>query len=186
MDPRYIIIAGTNGAGKTTLYETNPELFQITRVNVDEIVREFGSWTNFSDVMKAGQIALKRIMDCFDKKISFNQETTLCGHSIKNNNKRAISLGYNVEIYYIGLDTADLAVDRVMKRVEKGGHGIPEDDIRRRYEESLRALKELIPLCDIVRVYDNSEFFHIVAFFSNGECLYKAKPLPEWCKKVFE
>ncbi len=185
-DPRYIIIAGTNGAGKTTLYETNPELFQIPRVNVDEIVREFGSWKNSSDVMRAGRIAINRIKDCFENRISFNQETTLCGHSIKNNVRRAIELGYKVEIYYIGLASSDLAVERVLKRVRKGGHGIPEIDIRRRYEESQSSLKELIPLCDSVRIYDNSESFHIVAFFSNGECLYKANPLPKWCQKVFD
>ena len=75
MGARYIIIAGTNGAGKTTLYETDPELFQIPRVNVDEIVREFGSWRNFSDVMKAGRIALKRINDFFDNRISHTSQT---------------------------------------------------------------------------------------------------------------
>ena len=184
--PRYIIIAGTNGSGKTTLYETNSDLFQIPRVNVDEIVQEFGSWRNNSDVMRAGKIAVKRINDCFDKRISFNQETTLCGHSIKNNVRRAKDFGYVVEIYYIGLDSADHAVERVRQRVKKGGHDIPEKDIRRRYEESLYALKELIPICDCVRIYDNSESFHIVAFFDNGYCLYKTEPSPEWCKKIFE
>ncbi len=186
MDARYIIIAGTNGAGKTTLYETNPELFRIPRVNVDEIVREFGSWQNFPDVMKAGRIAVKRINDCFDNKLSFNQETTLCGHLIRSNVKRAKALGYSIEIYYIGLDSSELAVERVRQRVKKGGHGIPEEDIRKRYDESLNALKELIPLCDFVRIYDNTVAFHMVAFINNGECLYKADPLPDWCKRIFE
>lgn len=186
MGARYIIIAGTNGAGKTTLYETDPELFQIPRVNVDEIVREFGSWRNFSDVMKAGRIALKRINDFFDNRISFNQETTLCGHLIRKNVKRAKELGYEVVVYYIGLDSAELAVERVRQRVENGGHGIPEGDIRRRYEESLNALKELNPLCDFVRIYDNTDVFRMVACINNGENLYKVDPLPDWCQRIFE
>ncbi len=36
---KYIIFAGVNGAGKTTFYTTYPEICQIPRINIDEIVR---------------------------------------------------------------------------------------------------------------------------------------------------
>ena len=68
---KYIIIAGVNGAGKSTLYQTIESLKGIPRVNVDEIVREIGNWQNFSDVFKAGKIAVKRISQYFDAGIFF-------------------------------------------------------------------------------------------------------------------
>lgn len=79
---RYILIAGVNGAGKSTLYQALPSLFDMNRVNTDEIVKAIGDWKNMADVMTAGKIAIKRIGECFNSEDSFNQETTLCGHGI--------------------------------------------------------------------------------------------------------
>ena len=41
---KYVIIAGVNGAGKSTLYQTDDDLKSLSRVNVDEIVKEIGDW----------------------------------------------------------------------------------------------------------------------------------------------
>ena len=64
---RYILFAGCNGVGKSTLYQTNDMFQDMPRVNMDEIVREFGSWKNEADVFKAGRIAVQKISECFDK-----------------------------------------------------------------------------------------------------------------------
>ncbi len=48
---KYIIFGGVNGAGKTTLYQTYPEMMNMPRVNVDEIVRGLGDWKNPKDVV---------------------------------------------------------------------------------------------------------------------------------------
>lgn len=82
---QYIVFAGVNGAGKTTLYQTYPSLQKMPRVNVDEFVREFGSWKNSGDVTRAGIIAVRRIKSLMEEGVSFNQETTLCGKSILKN-----------------------------------------------------------------------------------------------------
>ncbi len=43
------------------------------------------------------------------------------------------------------------------RRIESGGHSVPEDVIRRRYERGRRNLIELyLPLCDYWIGYDNS------------------------------
>ena len=47
---KYVIIAGVNGAGKSTLYQINDNLKNMPRVNVDEIVRDFGDWRDIRDV----------------------------------------------------------------------------------------------------------------------------------------
>lgn len=181
---RYIIFAGVNGAGKTTLYATNDDYSKMPRINMDEIVREFGSWRNPSDVARAGKIAVRKIQDCFSQGISFNQETTLCGRSILGNISKAKQLGYRVELYYIGLDSAELAKERVARRVRDGGHGVPPEDIERRYYESFHNLREIIPICDIVKIYDNSTSFSLVSTYVNGECVDRSETIPGWCETI--
>lgn len=68
---KYTIFAGCNGTGKTTLYQTNPSFKEIPRINMDEIVREFGSWKNQEDSIKAGKIAVYKIKNIFQKEHLF-------------------------------------------------------------------------------------------------------------------
>lgn len=54
------------------------------------------------------------------------------------------------------MQSPELAIERVRRPVESGGHNIPEDVIRRRYTRGIKNLLELyIPLCDWV-IYNNS------------------------------
>lgn len=53
---KYVIIAGVNGAGKSTLYQINDNFKSMPRINVDEIVKEFGDWKNVRDVFSAGKL----------------------------------------------------------------------------------------------------------------------------------
>ena len=46
--------------------------------------------------------------------------------------------GYRLELFFLWLPDADLAVARVVNRVSQGGHGVPEETIRRRFEAGLR------------------------------------------------
>ena len=162
---RYLIFAGVNGAGKTTFYQTDANVTSMPRVNVDEIVREIGTWSNANDVQKAGRIAVRRIREYLSEGISFNQETTLCGRSIINNIEKAKALGYRIEVFYVGLASPELAVERVSMRVAAGGHGIPEEDIIRRYSESMKNLLYILPICDTLAVYDNTDTFRRIAVF---------------------
>ena len=99
---KYVVIAGVNGAGKSTLYQTDDNLKDLPRVNVDEIIKEIGDWKNVLDVFTAGKIAVKKIAEYFGNGISFNQETTLCGKLIIRNIMKAKSLGYFFELHYVG------------------------------------------------------------------------------------
>lgn len=179
---QYIIFAGVNGAGKSTLYQTNQQMFDMPRINMDEIVKEFGSWKNQQDVMKAGKIAVRRWNDYITKGVSFNQETTLCGKSILKNIILAKEKGYLIEMYYVGVGSVEIAKERVKMRVLAGGHGIPEEDIERRYYKSIAQLKKLISLCDIVEIYDNTEAFNKIMSYEKGVCVQSVIELPEWAK----
>lgn len=99
---KYEIFAGVNGAGKSTLYATKRVSVGEHRVNTDEILRNLGDWRDTSLLGKAGREAVTRIKEYFERGYSFNQETTLCGHSILRNVKKAKELGYVVEMHYVG------------------------------------------------------------------------------------
>ena len=181
---RYVVIAGVNGAGKTTLYSTEDSFSNIEKVNLDETVRSIGDWKNASDIKKAATIVLNRIEDYFETGVSFSQETTLCGKSILKNLSRAKELGYVIELWYVGVDSPEISKERVNHRIEKGGHGISEEDIERRYYESLKRLKEVLPMCDIVIVYDNTKKLTRIAAYRDGICEWVAKELPQWYRNV--
>lgn len=179
---KYILIAGVNGAGKSTLYQTLDSLQDMKRVNTDEIVRSFGSWKNAADVMKAGKIAVKEIRNAFNAGISFNQETTLCGNSIMRNIDKAKSLGYKIDLHYVGVESVEIAKERIAYRVEHGGHGIPDRDVERRYIESFEHLKQVIGKCDLVVLYDNTEAFNRFAIYQNGKLKTLCDEIPLWYK----
>lgn len=183
---KYILIAGVNGAGKSTLYQSLQNLRDMARVNTDEILKEFGDWRNAVDAMTAGKIAVKRIAQYFDEDITFNQETTLCGKSILNNITKAKKKGYFIELHYIGVESADIAKERVLERVKQGGHGIAEKDIERRYIDTFDNLKLVLPKCDLVAFYDNTVGFRRFAIYKNGDPVRVSHNVPIWYKRFTE
>jgi predicted ABC-type ATPase len=161
-----LLIAGINGAGKTTLRE---------KYNIDTFVVDIDSLAklNNADYKKAVKLGYKSINNYLEIGMSFGQETTLTGHAIINTIKRAKSLNYRIKLIYVGLDSVDLAIDRVADRVAKGGHDIPLEDIKRRYSKSLKAVVDNIDLFDDITFYDNSTDRHIhVATYADRQ-LYR-------------
>jgi hypothetical protein len=160
LKPQYILVAGVNGAGKSTLYRSFPHLFENTRrLNADEKLQASGGdWRNPADAARAMRDTIKDLRHAIASGESIHQETTLAGSakSFQNLIDRAHAQGYEVTMLYVSLDSADKAVDRVESRVTKGGHGVDEADIRRRYESSLRNLEELSDSVDSLRIFDNS------------------------------
>lgn len=183
---KYILIAGVNGAGKSTLYQSLQSIQDMPRINTDEILREFGDWRNARDVIAAGKIAVKRISQYFDEGITFNQETTLCGKSILNNIEKAKKKGYFIELHYIGVESVDIAKERVLQRVKQGGHGISEKDIEKRYVDTFDNLKLVLPKCDLAAFYDNTIEFRRFAIYKNGSLIRVSHNVPIWYKSFVE
>lgn len=70
------------------------------------------------------------------------------------------------------------------KRVKAGRHGIPEKDIERRYYESFTNLKLILPLCNKVEIFNNSEKFqHLVSIY-DGKINYLSNQIPNWCNSI--
>ena len=154
----YTIFAGVNGAGKTSIYKSTyyEQNKDEKRINTDEMVARIGSWKDSNLQMKCAREAVKLIRTYINEEKSFNQETTLSGRSIINNIKKAKQKGYIIILNYIGVDTSETAKARVDLRVRKGGHGIPHEDIERRYFESLENLTKIISICDEINMARSS------------------------------
>ena len=182
------IFAGVNGAGKSTLYNSenlDNEIKYSTRINTDEIVRKIGDWKNNSDQIKAAKIAINLRNDCLKYGKSFNEETTLTGKTILKTIDKAKELGYELQLFYVGVNNPEIAKERIRNRVEKGGHNIADEIVEKRYYESLKNLKQMITKFDEVYLYDNSIKYKHIFSFINNKILYKDKNV-NWSKEAIE
>jgi predicted ABC-type ATPase len=141
-----IIIAGPNGAGKTSFanayfpYAREGLLF----VNADEIAREMpGGLSAAHRDLRAGREMLRRIEQLVSDRVEFMFETTLASLTYARKIRRWQSSGYHVSLIFLRLPDADAAVERVRTRVKAGGHGIPEEIVRQRFDKSIRYLEEI-------------------------------------------
>lgn len=164
---RLFIISGCNGAGKTTAsYTILPEILDCEEfVNADEIAKGLSPFNPESAAIQAGRLMLERINKLIEKGKDFAFETTLATKSYKNFVIKAKESGYHVTLLFFWLRTSDLAVKRVEIRVKEGGHNIPEEVIRRRYENGLKNFYEIFePIVDEWMFIDNSgEPYEIIA-----------------------
>lgn len=185
----FYLFAGVNGAGKSTLYNSeslNNDIKNTIRINTDEIVREIGDWKNNSDQLKAAKIAINLRNECFLYGKSFNEETTLTGKTILKTIDRAKELGYELQLFYVGVNSTEIAKERIKSRVEKGGHHIENDIVEKRYYESLKNLKEILLKFDKVYLYDNSKKYKNIFSFSNNKILFKDNKSISWAKEAIE
>lgn len=90
-------------------------------------------------------------------RLDFAFETTLGGNTIPRLLGEAGRSGFEVLVWYVGLRSPELHVERVAARVRRGGHAIPEELIRRRYERSRLNLVQLLPSLGALRVFDDSD-----------------------------
>lgn len=166
----FTLFAGVNGAGKSTLFSVDTAADLGVRLNTDEIVKERGwDWRDATAQLRAGRELLRRQKECLEKGVSFNQETTLSGVSILKAIQTAKAQGYLIRMRYVGVSSAEIAKERVAKRIAMGGHGVSGETIDRRYNASQENLKKVFALCDTVNIYDNSgDGLALVASYVDG------------------
>lgn len=174
---KYTIIGGVNGTGKSSftgvLKSSVTDLGLI--IDVDQLTASIGG-----NALEGGKLALRRIQECLDKGVCFTQESTLSGGFISKTAKRALDLGYQVRLYYIGLDSVEESLLRIENRVRRGGHDIPEEVVLRRFQDRFQALTAVLPYCTEAAFYDNDNGFREVAVYRNGELLLLGEHWPKW------
>jgi predicted ABC-type ATPase len=157
--PKIYVIAGPNGAGKSTAARTvlRQYLDCTEFVNADEIARGLSAFRPESVAMRAGRLMLARLNDLANHRADFAFETTLASRSFEPWLRVRQQEGFEFHLLYAWIPHPDVAVARVAARVAAGGHNVPEKDVRRRYDRSIRNfLRIYMPLADTWEVYDNS------------------------------
>ncbi len=157
--PRVVVLGEANGSGKTTSSRgiLAEALGVLTFVNADVIAQGLSGFDPASAALEASRIMLGRLRELAGRRESFAFETTRAARSYARFLRELRDAGYQVRLYYFWLDSPDLAVARVALRVQRGGHQVPEADIRQRYGRSIRSFFTLYrPLADFWYVYDNS------------------------------
>ncbi len=178
-EPWLWLLAGPNGAGKSTFAERN--LTDIEGISPDRAALQLEPAAPERVAFLAGRTARLRMRDLLDGRRSFWVETTLSGRSHYRDIQRAKSQGFKIAIIFIGLASANLAVQRVRARRRAGGHDVPDADIRRRYIRSLNNLAPACRIADYVSVLDNSgKRMKTVLVAHNSEIIFRAHRVPGW------
>lgn len=151
----------------------------------DAIARELDPADPSRAAIQAGRRILSQWRSLIEHGTSFAIETTLAGSGPLDRIRDAKALGYRVRIYYVAIDTQELNVERVRRRVLQGGHGIPQSDIRRRYERSLRNAPFALSLADRASLLDNTlRHTSTVAEIESGKVLWQASDIPIWAGRI--
>lgn len=183
----FYLFAGINGAGKSTLFSTVPEDIKNTfRINTDEVVKKFGNWRNEIDQIKAAKIAVKLRKGYIEKGVSFNEETTLTGKTILNLIDKLRDKNYKLHLFYVGVDSVEIAKERIRSRVLKGGHDIPDEVVEKRYTESLQNLSKVLNKFDNVVIYDNTKKYRMILKIVNKKIIKKSQNLPKWAENIIK
>jgi predicted ABC-type ATPase len=159
--PRIYVLAGTNGAGKSSIAGAMLLRQRVEYFNPDEAARRIRAANPGISQTQANGAAWhegKRLLErAIAERLDFAFETTLGGRTITALLERAAARGFEVRIWYVGLNGPELHIARVRARVAKGGHDIPEPRIRERYDASRLNLIRLLPSLSELWVYDNSK-----------------------------
>lgn len=162
--PAILVLAGCNGAGKSSIGGAALRQAGAHYHNPDEAARRIAAANRDrsppltqEEANAAAWNEGRRLLErAIDEKLDFAFETTLGGRTIVELLERAAANGSAVDVWFVGLATVDLHLDRVRRRVAKGGHDIPEARVRERFRRGRENLIRLLPRLNALRLFDNS------------------------------
>lgn len=179
--PEIFVIAGCNGAGKTTFARKFLPRFAKCQefVNADLIAGGLSPFAPGAAAIEAGRIMLGKINELAEQRRTFAFETTLSGRGYLALFRSLKASGYKIHVIFLWLPRIDLAIQRVKDRVRRGGHSVPEQDIRRRFDRGVRnLLTDYHSLVDTWTLFDNSQSEpQLIAQANSGEIIEIDTPL---------
>jgi predicted ABC-type ATPase len=180
--PNLIIIAGANGSGKSTLTRGIFQGSNLPIIDPDAIAREINPSSPESVAITAGRQAVNLINNYLNNGQSFIAETTLSGNNYLKIMDKAKKKGFEVSLLYIGVDNVNTNINRVQLRARRGGHDVPVNDVRRRYERSMNNLPKAIKIANDAAIYDNSAQAEPknILLLENNQIVQSSKDIPQW------
>ena len=180
--PLLHLLAGPNGAGKSSyVRDVLTPATHLPFINADEIAAERWPEAQAEHAYEAARIAAAQRRARIAEGASFISETVFSYPSKVQLVADAVEAGYLVQLHVI-LVPVELAVQRVLERVRRGGHVVPEHKIRDRYERLWDHIKVAIRLADMAEVLDNSSArtpFRLCARYAHG-ALIGSPSWPVW------
>jgi predicted ABC-type ATPase len=139
-----IIVAGGNGVGKTTfarefLLENPDHEF----LNADEIAKELSPDDPRQSKISAGKTFFKKLNEYAGDGKSFLIESTLSGRYLVRLIGSLKEKDYQIRIMFIFVDSSEILIERIAERVQKGGHFVPDEDVRRRFKRGKHNFKRI-------------------------------------------
>jgi predicted ABC-type ATPase len=124
-------------------------------INADLIADGLSPFEPERAAIRAGRLMVELIAEAIQRDESFAFETTLAARSYAQAIPRWRSLGYIVRLHFLSLPSVQIAIARVAERVRQGGHNIPEDVIRRRFDAGILNFEQLYkPIVNSWILYD--------------------------------
>jgi len=158
--PCIYVLAGTNGAGKSSIAGAMFQQAGVEYFDPDgaaRLILDRNPGASQAEANSAAWEQGRRLLErAIAERLTFAFETTLGGKTMTALLERGVAAGIQVRVWYVGLDTPELHLARVRARVAKGGHDVPEAQVRARYDSSRLNLIRLLPRLTELRVYDNS------------------------------
>jgi predicted ABC-type ATPase len=200
LPPRIYVLAGVNGAGKSSIAGAAFRAHGGDYYNPDEAARrlltDYPGLSQTEANSRAWSAGRALLEQAIAGRLDFALETTLGASTIPRLLAQAAAQSIEVRVWYAGLATPALHIARVRARVARGGHDIPEQAIRRRFEHSRLNLIQLMPVLAALRVYDNSAQADpaagkvpapvLVLHMERGRIMNPRAlpPAPEWAKPI--
>lgn len=147
--PMILVLGGPNGSGKSTITQYFDKVGEYT--NADDVVASTGMSNE-----DAAIFVDKKRYDSIENREDFSFETVLSSKYKMELLKKAKAEGYFIKCVFVLTSNPDINVSRVEARVSNGGHSVDKEKIISRYYKSLKNIKELLEICDIMHVYDNT------------------------------
>lgn len=161
------MVCGVSGTGKSSLIGSLK--YQLDDLGPIVDADRTTAGLSDGDEHRGCRATAARIDQYVAKGINFTQESSLVNGDVHKVAKVAKAAGYYIRLFYVGLDSAEEALKRIQNRVEKGGHGIPEEDVYLQFERQIGALTQVLPYCNEAIFFDNGNGFFEVATYRNGE-----------------
>ena len=181
------MLVGGNGAGKSTYYRLFLEPTGIPFVNADVLARLMFPDAPEAHSYEAALLAEQQRLKLVQAGISFCFETVFSHPSKIDFLVQAKASGYQVILVMIHLGSPQLNQARIAMRVSEGGHNVPAAKVEGRIARMLKQVKVVLPLCDLVQLYDNSSAehpFQPIATLEQGYCRPHSASLSPWAASL--